>query len=523
MIEVELPDGSIAEFPDGMASADIERVLQQQVGGPKPAGVQHPLGASFNAATEGSQAGLMGGYDDELGAAMMAPIHAGMDWWKGNGFDVGKNYTRLQQELDARKGVRREAHPVASIAGEVAGGLALGGKVSQVAGAAAKAMPAFSGAVSRVASSAPNLAKYARAGAEGAAYGALYGSGEAKPGERLSGAATGATVGALTGMGVQKVGNALATRSARKAATMAAPATESLADDAGRLYETMRRSGVSVAPEKISRMKANMDIALKPTTPTLSPKAYGIRELAEQTFGDGPADIEAVHNFSKTINRVLRTGIDPEDAHFVGKIKTQLDAMLDNMSPQDFTGGGEAIKMWRQADKLYAQHKKAEILDKVIDMADVRTGQYTQSGMATTITNEFKALYKQIQKGTVRGFSADEVSVIRQLAKGQSSSNMTRLLAKFAPRGVVSIGMGQLFGSAVPGIGNVALPLAGHAAAQSADRAAVGMASSLRNAVAAGAPVAGPRITQKAAPFIGAGVAASTGVPRLLEGWQGPR
>lgn len=35
-IEVELPDGTIAEFPDGMESAAIERVLAQQFGGQQP-------------------------------------------------------------------------------------------------------------------------------------------------------------------------------------------------------------------------------------------------------------------------------------------------------------------------------------------------------------------------------------------------------------------------------------------------------------------------------------------------------
>lgn len=33
MIEIQLPDGSIAQFPDGMADADIEAVLQQEFGG----------------------------------------------------------------------------------------------------------------------------------------------------------------------------------------------------------------------------------------------------------------------------------------------------------------------------------------------------------------------------------------------------------------------------------------------------------------------------------------------------------
>ncbi len=36
-IEIELPDGSIAEFPDGMADADIEAVIQKQFPSPSPA------------------------------------------------------------------------------------------------------------------------------------------------------------------------------------------------------------------------------------------------------------------------------------------------------------------------------------------------------------------------------------------------------------------------------------------------------------------------------------------------------
>lgn len=502
--------------------AELSDMTQNPRMAPKPQ-VQHPLGASFNAATEGSQAGLMGGYDDEIGAAMMAPIHAGMDWVRGNGFDVGKNYTRLQQELDARKGVRRAEHPIASIAGEVAGGLALGGKVSQAGQAVAKALPGVTGVVSRVASAAPKTAKYLAAAAEGAGYGALYGSGEAKPGERLSGAATGAVVGGVTGAGVQAVGNAIATRAGRKAAERMAPSADDLGNEAGQLYQTMRDSGVAFAPEKVAKMKANMDAAIKPTTPTLSPQAYGLRELADQTFGNGPADIEAVHNFSKSVNRVLRSNISSEDRHFVGQIKTQVEHMLDNVSPTDFTGGPEAIKQWRQADKLYAQHKKAQIIENVLDMADVRTGQYTQSGVANTITKEFRTLYKSIQKGRVRGFTPDEVAAIRQMAKGGSSSMMVRLFAKFAPRGVVSIGMGQAVGSMLPGIGNIAVPLAGHAAGQMADRAALAGAQSIRNAVASGAPLAVPRIAQNTAPFIAGAAAGSTEVPRLLEAWRRPR
>jgi len=53
MIEIRLPDGSIAQFPDGMADADIEAVLQQEFGGGAPAAA--PLEAPVSAAPQQPQ------------------------------------------------------------------------------------------------------------------------------------------------------------------------------------------------------------------------------------------------------------------------------------------------------------------------------------------------------------------------------------------------------------------------------------------------------------------------------------
>src|SRR5688500_9818024 len=117
MIEVELPDGSIAEFHDGTPPEAMTQALRKRFGTPQasvqaaaqraavqaavPSHMQRLAGAPCNAATEGSPAGLMGGFDDEITGGMLAPVDAAIDWYKGDGFDMGRAYTRKQQALDA--------------------------------------------------------------------------------------------------------------------------------------------------------------------------------------------------------------------------------------------------------------------------------------------------------------------------------------------------------------------------------------------------------------------------------------
>ena len=97
------------------------------------------------------------------------------------------------------------------------------------------------------------------------------------------------------------------------------------------------------------------------------------------------------------------------------------------------------------------------------------------------------------------------------------------MMAKFDPRGVVSIVGGQAFGSMAPGVGNIAVPLAGHVAGRAADNAALSAAQRLMTGAATGAAPVAPQVARRAAPFIGGSVAASTEVPLLLEAWQSQR
>jgi hypothetical protein len=513
MIEVDLPDGSVAEFPDGTPPDVMKRALQKRFGAPQQAAPKQGrvqaaaqpqlpslLGGSFGAATEGSHAGLMGGFDDEITAGMLAPVDAAIDWFKGDGFDMGKAYTRKQQALDAQKAQRREQHPVASIAGEVAGGLGLG------AGAAKAGLTL---------AAAPRASMAARIGtgaAEGAGYGALYGAGEAKPGERLSGAGTGAAIGGLAGGAIGGIGGAMAKRSARQSMP-AAPAVDDLANQSHALYDKARQAGVAIKPQSFDRIAANVQLVAGRLNKDLRPNTAGIVDDVLAMRGQ-PISLDQFDELRQVVGQSMKRA-QPQDVRTLERIKMVLDNFGDNAAPGDITGDVRGFGFIKEARKLWARKAKTEIVEELMDAADVATGKYTQSQMANTIRLKMAQLYRN--KAKLNGFSKEEQALIRQMAKGGSSSRVINLFAKFAPRGVVSALAGPALGGAVAGpAGAVAAPIVGHIAGRAADRGAMAAANQLRDAAARGFIPQIPQLPNRLAPMIPGLASPSMGTGRSL-------
>lgn len=152
------------------------------------------------AGNTGIQQGMTLGFGDELMAGALSPIEAlkgaitGEDADKGFGQRMADAYGRA---LDRERGTLHQAetdHPIATGAGNLAGGLMLGGK-AQEAG-----LTLLKGA--------PSIWKGA---AEGAGYGALqgFGSGEGGVQKRLDSALTGAEIGGGGGAAIGAASKAI--------------------------------------------------------------------------------------------------------------------------------------------------------------------------------------------------------------------------------------------------------------------------------------------------------------------------
>ncbi len=204
MIEVELPDGSVAEFPDGTSQDVMKSALQKRFSAPRPApedaaalqqmsqmtqgtGEQNQRSAlgsianSVDSAVRGAADTATFGFADELAALGQAATGLGGDFG-----DYGRNLSRerITQE------VRDNYNPYSSNTGRVAGALGTGvGLAKSGATLAGRAINSGSG-----------LGKVAAAsGIDGAVLGALQGFGS---GEGVEDRLQQAKSGGIWGLGI---------------------------------------------------------------------------------------------------------------------------------------------------------------------------------------------------------------------------------------------------------------------------------------------------------------------------------
>lgn len=482
---VEMPNGDRVQFPDDMPKEQIRDMIASKFpelrGSPKQqepelTGYVRAEPAENTETRDGSgvlekiDAGVRGaadmmtfGFADEISAGL------------GTGFGYLGDY---EKELARQRGIDRfdeKNNAYSRLGGQIAGGVT-GGIGMAKSGATLLTKKALQQGGKQA---------LARAAGEGAAYGGAYGLGSGEGTEdRLKRAGAGAVTGAVTGGVIQGAGNALATRSASRAAARAAPALDELKTATDALYKQSRDAGVMIRGSSTSKLANNLKMAAGRLNAQLRPNTAGVVDDLDSIAGQ-PMSLEQLDELRQVIGNSIKRA-QPQDQRTLMRMKEMVDSFSDSIKPGDITGDIRGFDFIKQARAINARKAKTELVENIIDMAKVDgSGQYTQSGMANAVRREMKSLYKKIQKGREKGFSADEVELIRKMAAGKTSGAVMRLFAKFAPRGVVSFGVGQGVGTMIPG-GNILVPGVGHFAAKNVDNAMVGAVDALRTSAASG-------------------------------------
>lgn len=437
--------------------------------------------------------GFLMGFDDEVSAAMLTPIEAVKRRVMGQPrASVGESYTDLQQRFDSDKQAYRKEKPIRAMVGEIGGGLG------------SAAMLGTAGLTTIGRGSTP-MARTAMAMGEGAAYGGVVGAGEARPGERMEGAAEGAIFGGATA-GILSGAGEVAGRVAalRKAAKAPAPTIDDLSAAADQFYTLAEQSGAAIKPTAMRRLAMDVKVAADKFNDRLRPQTLGVARDFVRLLDGQPVTLREFDEFRQVVGNAM-DGASKDDRRTLMRIKNALDKFGDNIQQTDVLGDAKGFDFIKDARAVYARKSKAEIIERMLDVADVNTGQYTQSSSANTIRREFAKLYKNEAK--MRAFNAEERRVIREIAKGNTSGPVVRLLSKFAPRGVVSILSGVMTGSAAGSVaggplgvvGGAVLPVVGHLAGEAADKSVIGAAQSAQNLMARGGPAPLPAIQNRLA------------------------
>ena len=451
MIEIEAPDGSIVEFPDGTPDTEIASAMSRTFGGPQHQPGVSPIssrGTIVQIPEPGMMENIGAGFKQgvlDVGGAMTR----GLDYVaeQALGFSpherfVGQSVQDKSRNLDANfnrsygdswgaTGGRIGGQLVATLPVTAAGGMAFNAAARAIPAAApaAQFLSGSGGLASRMANSAI-LGGTSSALAEGgssdnigkdAAIGAIIGA--AVPGVVAAGRATGRRLAdALRGGATKRAQTQIA-----KEFVKLAPNTEALRRMGSEAFKKAEQAGVIIKPEA---MRGQVDdiagwAAREGIDPTLHPGATAaLKRLVD--VADEPLSLDRVQTLRRILGSAAKSQSPDERRIAYGMIE-RLDDFVGDLTPDKIEAGNlaSAAEDLVNARNLWARMKKSELLDTAFEKA---------SRQASGFENGIRIQFRQILNNPRlhRSFSKDELKLLDDVVKGDFTTNTLRRLGKLS-------------------------------------------------------------------------------------------
>ena len=357
------------------------------------------------------------GWGDEMGlwtAAAAASVATGVP--------ISEVYADMRKTYDAKQDAFKERQPGAALAADIAGSVASPANLLGGAGLGAKVVGSMPSRVSNVASRVPGvtpvretLTSLANASVKGApatvgrvaAEGAVYGAGEAKEGERLSGAATGAgggllAYGALRGA-AKGVGTGVSALTSRKVA-------KPLDNEAVEFVPlTLAAEGDGVVESTIQRFYKGV----------ISPISGNIKKQEEAIIGSSEELKEGLTKFAKQVDEGLEIATKNAD----DDIKLASDALKET---------GEELKKIRTKQ---SNDTIAPLSEKLKVLKDTKANEYAARAtqQATQNQNARRSVFRDqaFASAMPAKASADDIQRIGSIENiGQRIRALDKMWAK---------------------------------------------------------------------------------------------
>jgi len=254
----------------------------------------------------------------------------------------------------------------------------------------------------------------------------------------------------------------------------AIPTVPQLKTQASDLYDLAETRGMKATPTQTQNLADQMrdfagnegllDARGQPLSAAYPKASQALKMVDSYAGGDmTPKQMQ-------TVRKVLgdaRNSTEGGEGRIAGSMLGQFDDWTAPLAPE-----------LADARSVASRYLQAQELEKARKLAEVRAGQFSQSGMENALRTEYRGLERADINGRAN-FRPEVVSAIENVAEGSTGANAARFLGKFAPKGPVSAlggaGIGAAVGSAVgsPMVGGVAGALlsgAGYAGARTAEK-----------------------------------------------------
>ena len=426
MIEVEGPDGTIAEFPDGTSHDVIKSAMQKRFGPPKA--VEAPPGyggASVDTSDPRPRWDIFGdvgrAYDESKAALKQHVAEAYADGPKPSEDPIGavkamasRDLARLRLPLDA----------IATLTAPLTGG--------------ARA-------------SIGSLMSYLPTGYD------------PETGIKTLGKTKGDEAADLGMMGLSPRGVGPKGVIA-KPASAPAPTVEALKNATDAAYARARGSNLEIQPSSTENLANDIktDLLKRGFRDINEPKTFAAVDELKNPPG-ATVQVADVEQPRRVLNNI---GPETSDGKAAGIARKAIDTYLENVPPQDVVSGNPAgvASNLREARGNYSAAKRAELIDEAVHKAELNA---SSAGSGANLDNAIRQQLKIIAKNpdALRGFSDEEIRQLERAVKGTWTGNTLRFIGNLLGGGG---GIGTFLtagrGGAALGPGGVALPAVGMAA-----------------------------------------------------------
>jgi hypothetical protein len=197
----------------------------------------------------------------------------------------------------------------------------------------------------------------------------------------------------------------------------AAPSTEDLARQSGKLYDELDASGVHAGHnslvETVEKMQAHaIKEGIDFGKDSLTPGSKRISEMLDEIAGTTP-NLRWLENTRRHMGAAVDTALrkdNKNDARITMDLMDRLDSYIDNLS-------GLPAK----ARALWHKKAKSDTIDRMIEAAT-----HSQSGFENGLRNEANKFMRN--KRRTRGFTEAEKKAIDRIANGGSIVAMARMI-----------------------------------------------------------------------------------------------
>lgn len=213
-----------------------------------------------------------------------------------------------------------------------------------------------------------------------------------------------------------------------------------LSEQAASAYRTAERAGVVVNPGFIQSVAQNLAQEARRLgfDAGLHPKVAAVLSRLNEE-GSTPKTLQELEILRRIVRSPEGDFTNPDQQRIAGQLVDAYDDAIDRVGTTNIVAGDKdlALSALKEARRVYGKNKRLGIIEDIVNNAEVRSAQFSQSGMDNALRTQFAQL--ATNKKRLSSFTKEEQAQIKRIAEGKGTVEQAlRFVGRFAVRGPVS-------------------------------------------------------------------------------------